>query len=463
MPTLGIQSTGTGKPFSVRRNVNRKILRFSLCLGLLGSGLTVFAYLAPAYRTLERSHEINRRALSEIECTETTCDSSLFATDTKGLEPDYVIDEKTRFFLDFSSPAEENLPRFAPLDFSDTAFITQFRQPNSYMTPDGEVWRLFSRSATSKGRTVEIMIGYALKTPTKMLDTPPAMNPVVDVKLRGEADRLVESLDSKEGESRRPARHLLKLSADGFQIVYVDTQEILDQGNWLPTFLPKGKSLPAPGRRLYLRDSELYLIQADANGRLLAISLVPVESLWWLATLAAVAFAVTSIIARGLSRRFLRNYFALTAVRVPNVEEACRQGEGQSIEFKRALSENETHVGSVEDELLKSIAAFSNTDGGVIFVGIDNAGKIRGLELDYNKRDRFEQKIRQLVRNRIRPAPPIQFTFEEFRGLIVVKIVVARGESLVHLLNGVIYIRSGSSDVQAQPEDFTRLVAEFAF
>jgi hypothetical protein len=41
----------------------------------------------------------------------------------------------------------------------------------------------------------------------------------------------------------------------------------------------------------------------------------------------------------------------------------------------------------------------------------------------------------------------------------VAKIGVARGESTVYLLNGVIYIRSGSSDMQAQAEDVKRLVA----
>jgi predicted HTH transcriptional regulator len=44
----------------------------------------------------------------------------------------------------------------------------------------------------------------------------------------------------------------------------------------------------------------------------------------------------------------------------------------------------------------------------------------------------------------------------------VAKISVARGEAPAYLLNGVIYIRSGSSDVQAQPEDLQRLIAEFA-
>jgi len=120
-------------------------------------------------------------------------------------------------------------------------------------------------------------------------------------------------------------------------------------------------------------------------------------------------------------------------------------------------------MGSAEDELLKSIAAFANTNDGVIFVGVDDSGKIRGLGLNFTQRDRFERKIRQLSRNRIKPSPPIEVAFEEVRGLVVAKIAVVCGEAPAYLLSGVIYVRSGSSDVQAQPEDLRRLVAKVAF
>ena len=66
------------------------------------------------------------------------------------------------------------------------------------------------------------------------------------------------------------------------------------------------------------------------------------------------------------------------------------------------------------------------------------------------------------MRNRIRPTPPFQIAFEDVRGLLIVKIIVARGEAPVYMMNGVIYLRDGSSDVQARPEDLNRLVPEFA-
>ncbi len=76
---------------------------------------------------------------------------------------------------------------------------------------------------------------------------------------------------------------------------------------------------------------------------------------------------------RPASPRFLRNYFALTGIRVPTLEEACHLGEGQNVEFKRGLSEDEGKTSSVEDEWLKSIAAFANTNDDVIFLRVPPA------------------------------------------------------------------------------------------
>jgi hypothetical protein len=58
--------------------------------------------------------------------------------------------------------------------------------------------------------------------------------------------------------------------------------------------------------------------------------------------------------------------------------------------------------------------------------------------------------------------PPIQIGFEDMRGLTVAKIMISRGEAPAHMLGGVIYVRDGSSDIQAQPEDLKRLITEYA-
>jgi len=212
-----------------------------------------------------------------------------------------------------------------------------------------------------------------------------------------------------------------------------------------------------------LCNNNLYLLVTERQGRLLAASIARLAGIWWLLILCAAAFLGMTVLVRGLSARYLRRYFALLGVQLPTVEEALRTGEGQRVEFKRGFSDEVAKSGSVDTELLKSIAAFAITNDAAILIGIDDAGHVKGLDLDFNRRDAWERRIYQLVRTRIKPTPPIQVAFEELRGMLVGKISVARGEAAVYMLDGVVYLRQGSSDVQAQPDDIISLVAEFAF
>ena len=61
------------------------------------------------------------------------------------------------------------------------------------------------------------------------------------------------------------------------------------------------------------------------------------------------------------------------------------QGEGELVEFKSTLRVN-LHTGKpdkrIESACLKTVAAYLNTDGGVLFVGVDDAGTALGLDQD---------------------------------------------------------------------------------
>jgi predicted HTH transcriptional regulator len=185
-----------------------------------------------------------------------------------------------------------------------------------------------------------------------------------------------------------------------------------------------------------------------------------VGSVPWLFALAVLAFLASVWAVRWGARRFLRNFFALSNVRVPELKEALQEGESQRIEFKRGMSVDTPETRSSDTEVLKSVAAFANTNDGAIFIGVDDRGAIAGLKLDYKARDTFAQRIRNLIRNHIRPIPPVQVTFEELRGLLVAKIAVARGTESFYVMNGAVYVRDGSSDVLAQDGDYKRMLAE---
>lgn len=429
-------------------------------MGAVGALLTVCVYIASSYPSLVRCRADNLQALSEISCTGATCDTRTFLTDFEWGSPDYVVDTETGYLINMATPTEGDRGRFPPLDFSDTTFLAKFRQPMSYTTPDGEIWRLYSGATQINGaKDFEAMVGYQLKAPSEPLATPDSLLGDVDAVVKAEAERIGRTLATPKSGVRLSRNGF----AGGFQVVDPNTKQVVEQGPWLPAFLPKDVPLPNPGLRFYVYEGSLYAAQTDRNGRLSATSLVEIGELWWILCSCGAGFLLTSFSTRALSHRFLRNYFAVTGIQVPSLEEAQRTGEGQSVEFKRGLSDDENKAGGVEDELLKSIAAFANTNDGVIFIGIDDAGHIKGLGLDFAQKDRFEWKIRQLIRNRIKPTPPIQITFDNIRGLVIAKVAVARGEVLPFMINGTIYVRYGSSDVQAQPEDVLRLVSQYAF
>jgi hypothetical protein len=404
------------------------------------------------------------QALHEIACGDETCDTSRFTTDWEAEEPDYIIFtySKGRYLIDFPTSKVDDSERFSALDYFDTAFIMKFREPATWNTLDGESWRLYSREVKLVDRTDEILIGYAIKAPWRILETPESLINTVDTTLKREADKLA-TYDQANKELALGSRP--ELSSDGFVIVDANTKQLHVSGPWLPTLMPLDVNLPSPGYQFYRHHDELYVLQTASSddGRLLAASLVPVGNLWWLVLVCTTVFLVMSELGRALSRRYLRRYFALLGIQVPTLEEALRIGEGQRVEFKRGFSDDETKTGSVSTELLKSIAAFANTNDGVIIIGVDDAGHIKGLDLDFKQRDGMERKIHQLSRNRIKPTPPIQVGFEEIRGMVIARISVARGEAPLYMTDGVVYLRQGSADVQAQPDDLTRLVAEFAF
>jgi hypothetical protein len=321
---------------------------------------------------------------------------------------------------------------------------------------------MFSRSAVLGKRGIEIAIGYAENQPTKILKSSPEDLPAIDERLRQEADGIAANLAKIKEPSSRGIKSVSKLSADGFTVLDATTGEVLDWGYWLPTFLPRDKAIPSLGRRPVLNGSNLDLAQVDSDGRLVAVTLAHLGDLRWMCLTAAAIFFGSTLVARYLSRKFLRSYFLFSQTRVPSLAEALRDGEGAQVEFKRGLSDDDGKAGGAEEELLKTIAAFANSGDGVIFIGVDDGGKIKGMDLDHTKKDRMERKIRQLVRNRIRPTPPVQIFFQEVNELAVACITVARGEALAYLLGGVIYRRYGSSDVQAQPEDLKELVEQYA-
>lgn len=125
--------------------------------------------------------------------------------------------------------------------------------------------------------------------------------------------------------------------------------------------------------------------------------------------------------------------------------------ETENIEFKL----------QVTDEIYKEVIAFANTDGGTIYVGINDNGDVVGID----NIDETYTRITNGIRDAIHPDVTmfIKYTLQDNK---VVKITVGEGSYKPYYLkskglkpNGV-YIRQGASSVPASPEQIRQMIKD---
>lgn len=88
-----------------------------------------------------------------------------------------------------------------------------------------------------------------------------------------------------------------------------------------------------------------------------------------------------------------------------SVEELIEQGESFGVELKTTMRWDirEQRVNKIlEEVILKTIAAFSNLEGGILLIGVNDDGDVEGLEADYaslkdGNKDSFELHLSNLV------------------------------------------------------------------
>src|SRR5208282_47938 len=87
-----------------------------------------------------------------------------------------------------------------------------------------------------------------------------------------------------------------------------------------------------------------------------------------------------------------------------NAEELIKHGESKTLEFKSTLrwnlKEDRQDDKAVTHAVLKTIAAFLNTDGGDLLIGVADDGSVVGTERDrLESDDKFMRHLAQVVRN----------------------------------------------------------------
>lgn len=87
-----------------------------------------------------------------------------------------------------------------------------------------------------------------------------------------------------------------------------------------------------------------------------------------------------------------------------NAEELIKRGESKTLEFKSTLrwdlKQDRQDDRSVTQAVLKTIAAFLNTEGGDLLIGVADDGSVIGIERDrLESEDKFMRHLMQVVRN----------------------------------------------------------------
>jgi hypothetical protein len=129
-------------------------------------------------------------------------------------------------------------------------------------------------------------------------------------------------------------------------------------------------------------------------------------------------------------------------------------GEGVTTEFKSTLRVN-LHTGQsdvrIERDVLKSMAAFMNSDGGTLVIGVNDQGEPLGLKADnFPNEDKMNLHLVNLIRDRIGPQHMlfIRPRFEDYEGARVLAVECKRSPTPVYVKDGNMehfFIRTGAA------------------
>lgn len=163
-----------------------------------------------------------------------------------------------------------------------------------------------------------------------------------------------------------------------------------------------------------------------------------------------------------------------------NAEELIKRGESKTLEFKStlrwSLKEDRQDDRGVTHAALKTIAAFLNTEGGDLLIGVADDGSVVGIERDgLDNDDKFMLHLAQVVRNGLgeRAGTCIDPKTQVVGGKTVCVVTCQRSPEPVFLKwkgmetspDGDFFVRSGPGTVKLPPDSakeyirtrFTRL------
>jgi hypothetical protein len=175
---------------------------------------------------------------------------------------------------------------------------------------------------------------------------------------------------------------------------------------------------------------------------------------------------------------FLDNITATAPVTAPvSIEDLIAEGETDSLEFKSSLRwdyNTSTVNKKLEDVITKSVAAFTNSEGGTLLIGVNDAGAAIGLLHDYasleGDRDKFERHLRGILNNRFGVAfvsTVLDISFPQVDGVEIcqIEIGMATKPMVVTLKDNSgqpverLYIRNGNASQEVPISEISSYLA----
>lgn len=141
--------------------------------------------------------------------------------------------------------------------------------------------------------------------------------------------------------------------------------------------------------------------------------------------------------------------------------------EGQNLEFKSTLLydiKKEEKNEELRLQILKTIAAFMNTDGGTLLIGVEDDKSIYGIENDFQymgrnpNQDGFQLHVTSVIRSQLGPSfsAYVLFRFERIAGKTVCAVDVLKSPKPAFLKKNAdreFYIRASSQSYALNVED----------
>ena len=359
--------------------------------------------------------------------------------------------------IDNEAPMPSLLNLFHSVEFPTNLI---FETPQTITSEVGGKYRLLAQRV----RGGVVIVGVDIEEPTNS-----SCAECLDQRLALNLEKFGSTLESAVALSSR------EVSEDISYAVISDSGELKSGLSEVPLKINPAAVLDAAesGRPLHF-DNQIYILISkpilDSKNKTVGTIVVPSdntlqqravnEQLKFNLALSALAFAVAVLIAvYFIGRELVRN------PHFEKLSEALNTPENLHKEFKSSFQwDINRNCKNLDERLktLKTIVAFLNSEGGVLFIGVNNNQTIRGLkedlELFEGSTDKFQLQIADLISDKIGSefAPLIKTRCESVEGKIVCVIEVEKANEPAFLKGdnkNYFYVREGPRTNELDPKE----------